>query len=426
MAGLFIKQSSGDLRELQLHKGTNRFGRAEGNDQQIKDGTVSSAHCEVNVSIGGITIRDLGSTNGTFINGARIQEAPLLPGQTLRLGDIELILSDNPQAAAMAFAASVAAAEPVKKPALAGSIRIATPIAQSSTAEPQLVPQISAHPDDCPNHPGTLGNWGCQRCHKRTCRACHKINKVGSKEVHTCAACGGRVVDLLIVAARELTFKESLGSAIKYPFKGSGLLLIFLGTFLYLLGNFVWMLPMRRMGISIVVFSYGYLFAYMQKIIVASANGEDELPSWPDLSDFHQDIIQPFLLFAGTLFISFGPAIVGFLFISPLVGLPLLVAGLLFFPMALLAVAMGDAITALNPLVICSSILKIKGPYFAACLLLGFLVAASWILSAILNSLPIPILPWFIEAFASLFFVVLEIRILGLLYYTNRRRLGWF
>ena len=50
-----------------------------------------------------MVVRDLNSTNGTYINGDKVSESPLKPGQILRLGQIELRLeSDAPGAAANA------------------------------------------------------------------------------------------------------------------------------------------------------------------------------------------------------------------------------------------------------------------------------------------------------------------------------------
>jgi len=163
-----------------------------------------------------------------------------------------------------------------------------------------------------------------------------------------------------------------------------------------------------------------------QKIIVASGHGEDEMPSWPDISDYMSDVIQPFFMFVGTFAFSFGPGIAAFLWVSPLVGVPLVAVGIFFFPMAFLAVAMADTITAMNPLIVCSSILKIKGPYFAACAMLALLVCVSKALDWILGAISIPVLPWMIEGFLTLLFAIIQVRVLGLLYYTNRRALGWF
>ena len=66
------------------------IGRADGNTFQIVEASVSGRHCEVRVKDDKLTVRDLLSTNGTFIAGHKISEGVVKPGQTLRLGDVEL------------------------------------------------------------------------------------------------------------------------------------------------------------------------------------------------------------------------------------------------------------------------------------------------------------------------------------------------
>lgn len=66
------------------------IGRADGNLFQISDPSVSGRHCEVRLTGGELLVRDLQSTNGTFVQGKNITEATMQPGQTLRLGDVEL------------------------------------------------------------------------------------------------------------------------------------------------------------------------------------------------------------------------------------------------------------------------------------------------------------------------------------------------
>ena len=68
------------------------IGRADGNLFQISDPSVSGRHCEVRFTGGELIVRDLQSTNGTFVDGKNIIEATLKPGQNLRLGDVELQL----------------------------------------------------------------------------------------------------------------------------------------------------------------------------------------------------------------------------------------------------------------------------------------------------------------------------------------------
>lgn len=68
------------------------IGRADGNLFQIAEPSVSGRHCEVRLEGGQLIVRDLQSTNGTFVDGKTITEGSLKPGQTLRLGDVELKL----------------------------------------------------------------------------------------------------------------------------------------------------------------------------------------------------------------------------------------------------------------------------------------------------------------------------------------------
>jgi len=67
-------------------------GRLDDNRFAIAEPSVSSHHCELSVKGDDIVVKDLGSTNGTFINETQLapeKETPLRPGQTLRLGQVE-------------------------------------------------------------------------------------------------------------------------------------------------------------------------------------------------------------------------------------------------------------------------------------------------------------------------------------------------
>lgn len=81
---------TGRSHELTVEKTT--IGRVEDNTFPIADPSVSSHHCEVLLRGTDVVVRDLGSTNGTFIEGDKITESVLKPGQVLRLGQIQLRL----------------------------------------------------------------------------------------------------------------------------------------------------------------------------------------------------------------------------------------------------------------------------------------------------------------------------------------------
>jgi hypothetical protein len=66
------------------------LGRADGNAFQLLEPSVSGRHCEVRTLGDNLVVRDLLSTNGTFVNGEKVTEGVAKPGQTLRLGEVEL------------------------------------------------------------------------------------------------------------------------------------------------------------------------------------------------------------------------------------------------------------------------------------------------------------------------------------------------
>ncbi|WP_038172308.1 FHA domain-containing protein [Verrucomicrobium sp. BvORR106] len=78
----------GGTLELDLTTERVRVGRAEDNDFVIADGSVSSYHGEIINKGDGVELRDLGSTNGTHFDGARVEQAEVGPGQSFRLGNV--------------------------------------------------------------------------------------------------------------------------------------------------------------------------------------------------------------------------------------------------------------------------------------------------------------------------------------------------
>lgn len=89
-----LKITSGVARgaAFALKPGKNRIGRAEGNDYRLPDKSISAVHCEIVLDGSGkMFVRDLGSLSGTFIKGARVELGMLTGGESLRLGDVEMI-----------------------------------------------------------------------------------------------------------------------------------------------------------------------------------------------------------------------------------------------------------------------------------------------------------------------------------------------
>ena len=104
---------TGRAHELSVDRTT--IGRVEDNVFQIAEASISSHHCEVLLRSGEVVIKDLNSTNGTFINDQPVTESVLKSGQTLRLGTVELKLDDGKSAPATTPAAASAPANPPSK-----------------------------------------------------------------------------------------------------------------------------------------------------------------------------------------------------------------------------------------------------------------------------------------------------------------------
>ena len=95
MAKLVVLTDSlkGLSHELKVERTT--VGRVEDNTFQIAEASVSSHHCEILLKGNDVVVKDLNSTNGTFINGERVptgQARPLSLGDTVRFGAVELMV----------------------------------------------------------------------------------------------------------------------------------------------------------------------------------------------------------------------------------------------------------------------------------------------------------------------------------------------
>jgi len=91
---------TGQSYELKVDKTT--VGRVDDNTFQIPHPSVSSHHCEILLRGNDVVVKDLNSTNGTFINNQQVSEEGVLKGgQILRLGQVELRL-ESPAAAGAA------------------------------------------------------------------------------------------------------------------------------------------------------------------------------------------------------------------------------------------------------------------------------------------------------------------------------------
>jgi hypothetical protein len=187
MARLLI-QTTGLGRELiELKLGSNLIGRSPDTDFSLPHPTISTLHCELVLTADGVTLRDLESTNGTFVDGQPVREAVLLTGQTVRLGDVELLVETT-------------------------EIKVAIPkFANLELPAPPVVSREGAM--ICPRHAYAPVTYQCTSCKEVMCVACvHRLRRKGSKNLLLlCPICSGAVT---MIGQPEQPKKRSLFSRV--------------------------------------------------------------------------------------------------------------------------------------------------------------------------------------------------------------------
>ena len=89
MPKLTIRLETGESISHDLVEETHTIGRAPENSIRLEDTSVSGRHAEL-VSVGeNCYLKDLGSTNGTLVNGQPVQETQLRAGDRIRFGKVE-------------------------------------------------------------------------------------------------------------------------------------------------------------------------------------------------------------------------------------------------------------------------------------------------------------------------------------------------
>ena len=314
----------------------------------------------------------------------------------------------------------------------------------------------------CANHPDAEAAWWCQTCGGFWCGAC---SARGDGKPH-CPRCGSRTVSLntgqpQATAKAPLSlrappqpaskggdhpgsFYSSLGAALLYPIKGTGREIIagwvVFNAILAILSFF----PLIGLITSLIgLFVTAYVCAYVFTLISSSASGEDDPPDWPDIHSIWDDIFRPAALLAATLLVVFLPTWIWLLFpwicsffnistdessllrfIGSLTLLRLLVVlGAMCLPMTLLSVAMYNGLGGLNPVRILVAIVKVLGPYLVVCVLM-ILVLAGYIAFGYLPR--IPVVSRVLSAGVFMYFLMVEMRLVGLIYRFYMLRLNWF
>jgi hypothetical protein len=439
MNRLVVNPGTPQAWEIQLKPGTNSIGRGDANDFKINDPSVSGAHCQVLVSDSSVVLRDSSSTNGTFVGGSRIQELKLENGKNIRLGGVEMIFysGTNTRAAAVVSAPSQPAVRMVTRAAAppAATVPGPAPAAEVTTGtETELLTGTRF----CKYHPKSPARFLCNKCNRAYCDLCIELTEMGGSTARTCRACGTEVVPFQFWQAPARGFYAKLPGAFTYPFKGAGILILLCATIAFSALHFV---SGGILGIFIRISLYGFVFLFMQNIILTTTSDEDGALCFPDVSSLFGAAFQ----LAGTIVASFWLAIG--LGIAKFYGVEVpseailagVILGGVYFPMALLVVAMKESVLAANPLVVIPAMVKVPLKYSVTVVLLlgvfgirqlgsllsggaGTVALRTHDKNTFLAALGIQAV-W---ALLSVYLLTATMRILGLFYNASKQKLGWF
>ncbi|MGB2895127.1 MAG: FHA domain-containing protein [Anaerolineales bacterium] len=144
---------------FELTKEVSLIGRDVTNEIVVGDAEVSRQHSRLTRTPGGYVLEDLGSTNGTFVNGERLVAPRVMnPGDLVALGEtVSLTFDATSSEAAATVAQPAATAEPAKKAPRA----VAQPAAQAQPAAPPSPAIEDPSPPKKAKKPWLLAGAGC-------------------------------------------------------------------------------------------------------------------------------------------------------------------------------------------------------------------------------------------------------------------------
>lgn len=98
-AKLVLQKKDGGTVSFQLTQFPVSLGRENSNDIVLSDNSVSRKHGRIVLSSGQLVVEDLGSANGTYVNGKKISSSSLADRDTLRLGNCAFLVESTSEAA---------------------------------------------------------------------------------------------------------------------------------------------------------------------------------------------------------------------------------------------------------------------------------------------------------------------------------------
>ncbi len=117
VVNLVLVSKNGDQKTFPLPSNVTVIGRRRNCDLWIPLDSVSRRHCQLSLEDGTLKVRDLGSRNGTFLNGRRIREEVAHAGDRIQIGPVVFTLQVDGKPARITPPASTPRAEKAARPA---------------------------------------------------------------------------------------------------------------------------------------------------------------------------------------------------------------------------------------------------------------------------------------------------------------------
>lgn len=219
-----------------------------------------------------------------------------------------------------------------------------------------------------------------------------------------------------------------LSDSLMYPIKRGNRSSLVLAASVVLVISFAAFAPI--FGLVATIGGLSYLASYYFEIIHHTIRGKTDVPAWPDLSDYWDDLVIPGVHMAGITLFSYLPLILAWWFASDdalFQGLLSLGAGYvyvaIFFPMATLAVVCTGSLVSALPHHVLPAILHCLPGYWLCAVLFGVAEFGRGGLASLFLGVPILgfLLPWLLAVYA----MFVQARLTGLIYLRYSERLPW-
>jgi DNA-directed RNA polymerase subunit RPC12/RpoP len=280
-------------------------------------------------------------------------------------------------------------------------------------------------------------------CGARWFRSHLKPQEFGGRVVYLCPGC--RLVLTPVRDAESFNFWGAVPGAFRFPFVGNGPWILGTGTIFFTFLAIGCRVPL--FGLIIFFMMYGMLGMFLFDVVRTAAQEHNPELDWPDFGDIG-GVVMEGLRFIGASLTVFGPAILclfmaGISFWGPPTSLGnigihtgvwavaavlFFLGGIVYYPMAMLSVAMLDTIMGVNPVLVVRGIVRAPLQYACVWALLTMLLFARMGIAFGVSHIPslvVSLAVFLPIRFVGFYGLIVSAHLLGLLYRARGQKFGW-